>query len=75
MTLHWREHGAARGELLDALVWYEDQEAGLGDRLADKFAESIHFIRQWPHSAPPYHGHVQAEVVRSKGLDGFPFAE
>ena len=51
-ALPWREHPAAREEYLAALAWYDDQEAGLGDRLGDDIDNGVDFIREWPDSAP-----------------------
>lgn len=73
MTLEWSEHPAARQEFFDALIWYEDQEKGLGDRLADEFAEGITFIREWPDAVPLHRGRVRASAVRTKGIDVFPY--
>lgn len=72
--LAWREHPAARAEYLDALVWYDDQWAGLGDRLADSLEAAVDFMREWPEAAPLSHERHNLPVVRRKSVDdGFPY--
>lgn len=70
--LPWREHPAARAEYLDALAWYDDQEAGLGDRLGDDLDGGVDSIREWPDAAPPYHGRQGHPRVRRKHIERFP---
>lgn len=42
MTLRpWQEHPATRDEYLDAVAWYESQEAGLGERLAGNLDAAV----------------------------------
>lgn len=69
----WREHPAAREEYLDAVAWHDDQEPGLGERLADRLDDAVDFIRQWADAAPPYGGRRRHPIVRSKRVDGFPY--
>lgn len=71
--LNWREHPAARAEYLDALAWYEDREAGLGDRLGDALDQSVDSVRAWPDAASPYRGRKRNPVIRRKGVEGFPY--
>ncbi len=73
MTLEWSEHPAARQELLDAVVWYDDQEHGLGYRLADELAVAVRLIRDWPDAAPLYRGRSRIPPIRAKGIDVFPY--
>lgn len=73
MTLEWREHPAARAELFDALVWYDDQQPGLGERLADEFVQGVRFIREWPDAAPPYQSRGWTPPIRAKGIGHFPY--
>ena len=72
-ALPWREHPAAREEYPDALAWYDDQEAGLGDRLGDDLDNGVDFIREWPDSAPLYRGRQRNPCLRRKGTDVFPY--
>ncbi|MBX3089269.1 type II toxin-antitoxin system RelE/ParE family toxin [Microbacterium istanbulense] len=72
-ALPWREHPAAREEYLDALAWYDDQEAGLGNRLGDDLDNAVDFIREWPDSGPLYRGRQRIPRLRRKGTDVFPY--
>lgn len=72
--LAWREHPAARAEYLDAVAWYDGQEVGLGDRLADDFDGGVDFVRAWPDAAPPYRDHQRVPLIRRKSTDVFPFS-
>ncbi len=71
--LPWREHPAAREEYLDALVWYDDQKAGLGDRLGDNLDSGVDFVREWPDATPPYRSRQRTPVIRRKGVEEFPY--
>ena len=68
MTLEWSEHPAARQELFDAVVWYDDQERGLGDRLADELAAGVQLMREWPDAAPLYRGCPGRRRSEPRGL-------
>lgn len=71
-SLRWREHPAARAEYLDALTWYEEQEAGLGSRLADALDGAVDLIRAWPNATAPYAGGPETglSAVQARLLDG-----
>lgn len=71
--LSWREHPAAREELREAARWYEDQEAGLGDRLADEVAVGVASVRAWPNVAQLYRDHQRVPAIRRKGIEVFPY--
>lgn len=73
MPLPWREHPAACEEYLDALAWYDDQEAGLGERLADDLDSGVDFIRAWPDAAPLYRARQRVPIIRRKGVEVFPY--
>lgn len=74
MTLRrWQEHPAARDEYLDAVIWYENQDTGLGARLADHLDYAVDFVRQWPEAAPLYRGRRRLPQTRRKGVDLFPY--
>jgi len=74
MTLRpWQEHPAARDEYLDAVIWYENQDTGLGARLADHLDYAVDFARQWPEAAPLYRGRRRLPQIRRKGVDLFPY--
>jgi hypothetical protein len=65
VTFAWREHAEALDEYRVAAKCYEDQEPGVGDRLADKLAEGIQYIREWPDAAPPHRGRVRNPLIRN----------
>ncbi|MDR2373959.1 MAG: type II toxin-antitoxin system RelE/ParE family toxin [Bifidobacteriaceae bacterium] len=69
----WREHPAAREEYLEALVWYERQDPGLGERLAEDLDSGVDFIRKWPDAAPIYRGRRRVPLIRRKGVEVFPY--
>lgn len=71
--LPWREHPAARAELVDAVEWYEERRPGLGERLDTELMEHLAFARKWPDSAPLYPGRQRVPVIRRKGTDVFPY--
>lgn len=62
----------ARAEYLDVLAWYDNQEAGLGDRLADDIDGGVDFLRAWPDAAPPYPGRRRLPPIRRKSTEVFP---
>lgn len=72
--LAWLEHPTARAEYVDALAWYDAQEVGLGDRLADDLDAGVDFVRAWPDAAPPYSYYQRVPLIRRKSTDVFPFS-
>jgi hypothetical protein len=71
--LPWREHPAARAEYLDALSWYEQQQSGLGERVAHELDDGVDFIRAWPESAPHQSWRQRTPVIRRKNVAVFPY--
>lgn len=71
--LPWRAHPGAREELREAAHWYEDQEVGLGVRLADEVAVGVASVRAWPDAAPLYRGRQRVPIIRRKGVETFPY--
>lgn len=71
--LPWREHPAARAELIGAVQWYEERQLGLGERLNSDLMAHLAFVREWPDSAPLYRGRQRVPVVRRKGVEVFPY--
>ena len=69
----WREHPAARAELIDAVEWYEERQPGLGERLNAELMEHLADVREWPESAPLYRGRQRSPRLRRKGTDTFPY--
>lgn len=73
MTLPWREHPEATGDLLDAIRHYEREQAGLGEEFDAKVAQAIKDI-QWSQDAwPTFLGWNRLPVVRSRTVDVFPY--
>lgn len=71
--LPWREHPAARAELIDAVDWYEDRQPGLGERFNAELMEHLAFARTRPDAAPPYRGRQRRPLLRRKGVEDFPY--
>lgn len=71
--LPWREHPSARAEYLAALQWYEEQEAGLGERVARELDEGVDFIRSWPKARSLYRDRQRIVEIRRKGVEVFPY--
>ncbi len=71
--LPWREHPSAREEYLDAIAWYDLQEAGLGDRLATELDNAVDFVRDWSDAAPQHRGREGRPLIRRKRVEGFPY--
>ena len=63
----------ARQELLDAAHWYEDQEAGLGDRLVDASKAALARIDEWPEAWPEWELPGLPSPVRHIRLTPFPY--
>jgi len=58
----------AQREFLEAWEWYEDKQAGLGDRFKDKVFERIHNITQHPERYP-----VRKSKFREVRTEVFPY--
>lgn len=71
--LTWSEHPAARAEYFHAVAWYENQEIGLGERLATALDSGVDFVRAWPEATSPYPGQEGVPALRRKSVDVFPF--
>ncbi|RNI21684.1 type II toxin-antitoxin system RelE/ParE family toxin [Flexivirga caeni] len=71
--LPWRDHPAARAELRDAAIWYDDRDTGLGDRLLATARAEVSFIQSWPDAAPLYSGRRRVPVIRRKSVETFPY--
>lgn len=58
----------AQRELLEAWEWYEDRQAGLGDRFRNKVMERIHNITQHPERYP-----LRNKGFREVLIEVFPY--
>lgn len=66
MTFVLDDHPDARAEYLDAVAYYDEQRAGLGDELIERFEDALRDIlsdpASWPrvqdwNDEPVLHGH------------------
>jgi toxin ParE1/3/4 len=73
VTIARREHRAAREELFAAAYWYDSQRSGLGDDLLDAVDAAIEGLFEWPNAAPPLTGWDRDPIVRTKGVQDFPY--
>jgi len=73
VTPRLREHPEAAVELVAAIEWYEDQDAGLGARLADQIAAAWRRVAEWPHAWPPFPGWDSDPLVRTTRVDVYPY--
>lgn len=71
--LPWREHPAARAELIGAVEWYEERQFGLGEMLNSHLMSHLAFAREWPDSAPLHRGRQRVPAIRRKGVEVFPY--
>jgi len=58
----------AKEDILEAAIWYNKQQKGLGKRFTTEVREHVHFIRQNP-KAP----NIRYKNVRTAVLNMFPF--
>lgn len=58
----------AKQEILDAASWYEEQQAGLGERFLDELDKVVHQIEANPRLFPKKFGQT-----RQASLSVFPF--
>ena len=58
----------AQKEILQAWTWYEDRQAGLGDRFVDEVKKRIYEIEQNPERYPQ-----RKTPYRETGLKIFPY--
>ena len=73
MTLPQHEHPAAVAEFDDAVLWYEDQEPGIGMAFME-CAESARLeIATWPHSGALSTTASDGTLIRSKRIRRFPY--
>ncbi len=61
-------HSQVEAQLSEIILWYEDQQPGLGDFFLEKFDISIHYILSFPEAV---------EIIRKKyrvaKIDNFPY--
>ncbi|WP_022882967.1 hypothetical protein [Gryllotalpicola ginsengisoli] len=73
MTYRWREHEAARAELLEAALLLEAERAGWGDRFVDAVEAAIRSIADAPHSWGLHRGRRFDPPVHTRSVAGFRY--
>ena len=58
----------ARLELLEAWIWYEDRQPGLGERFKEEVFKGIHLIEQYPERYP-----LRKKPYYEKSIKVFPY--
>jgi toxin ParE1/3/4 len=57
-------HQLARNELIDAAVYYEQEQVGLGAAFLDAIERATAAISDLPESAPVIRGRVRRKLIR-----------
>jgi toxin ParE1/3/4 len=73
VTLAFGFHPEAQAEFAADVDWYDDREVGVGGRFAKAAREAIDAAVHDPAAWAAWPGWGREPVVRSKGVDGFPF--
>lgn len=74
MTLRVRFHPLASTELVDAQLWYETRNPGLGDRLLRAVEEAISELTKWPNAGTPVRVDTDEQVYERKvATAAFPY--
>lgn len=63
----------AEAELLSAMLFYEDRQAGLGQNFFERFSETIESIASDPRRYPVYEGKRLSRAFRRATVDRFPY--
>ncbi|WP_062519158.1 type II toxin-antitoxin system RelE/ParE family toxin [Demequina silvatica] len=71
MRIEW--HPAALAEFVADVEWYEQREAGLGDRFEGAVLSAVDAAVQAPEAWAIWWGWDRVPAVRAKGVDGFPY--
>jgi plasmid stabilization system protein ParE len=61
-------HPEAQQELIEAAIWYDDRQEGLGDRFIDAVSAQVVDICDMPERFPVVHNDVRQALLRR-----FPF--
>lgn len=73
MTLGLAFHPEARAEPLADVDWYAERDADLGERFAIAVQAAINTALDSPSSWAVWPGWDREPLVRSKGVDDFPY--
>lgn len=73
MSLALDFHPEAEAEFDADVFWYEDRESGLGRRFRNEVAAAVVAAVEDPEAWATWPRWDREPVVRSKGVDGFPY--
>ncbi len=73
MSLAFEFHPEADAEFDADVFWYEDRESGLGRRFRMQVGAAVGAVVQDPETWAVWPGWDREPVVRSKGVDSFPY--
>lgn len=73
MRLPFTFHPEADAEFDADVFWYEDREPGLGRRFRVQVGAAVDAALDDPEAWAVWPGWVAQPVVRSKGVEGFPY--
>ena len=73
MTLAFDFHSEAEAEFAADVEWYDDREFGVGGRFADAVRAAIDATLDAPAAWAIWPGWDREPVVRSKGVNDFPY--
>lgn len=63
----------AEAEILSAMLFYEDRQAGLGQDYFERVSATIELIAHDPQRYPVYEGKRLSRVFRRAAVDRFPY--
>lgn len=73
MTYDFRFHPEAEAEFIADVEWYDEREEDLGARFENAVRAAIDAAVRSPDSWPVWPGWTGQPVVRSTGVDSFPY--
>ena len=73
MSLGFDFHPEARAEFVAGVDWYDAREVGVGDRFEVAVRGAIDDAVDTPEAWAVWQGWDRQPVVRSKGVNGFPY--
>jgi len=73
MSLGFDFHPEARAEFVEDVDWFDDREAGVGERFHVAVRAAIDAAVDSPESWAVWPGWKREPVVRSKGVSDFPY--
>lgn len=73
MTFGVTDHPDARAEYVAAVAYYDEQRAGLGDELIERFEEAVHDIVDDPYAWRRLSAWDDEPALRSRRVRSFRF--